>query len=429
VRNRYTFNVLKALSVLIVLMLFSCKKRESSVGKEVLNQNDLLGSHQMDTFQLITYSLAEDSVISDNPTYALLGAYSDPVFGSVNANFYTQIRLSALSPNFGDPSKLSVDSVVLSLQYAGIYGELTPQKIAVYQLTEPLSLDSTYYSFSNKTHSGQNLVEQGFETISPNPYGSVVVGKETVSPQLRIRLKNSLGMALITEAMSGGGNFSSDTQFSNFFNGLHVRMENSSLGSGKGGVLYFSLNKPWSKLTIFYTVSGQQKSFDFIINDKCADFNHVDINNAGTSVESALNNSLLGNSEYYAQAFKTRAVVKIPGMKFLPSTTIIHKAQLILPTQYQTGSKYQPPKELNTLIKQGNLFVSVSDVSIYDFSLKQYVIDLRDHLQAIVNKNYTGDELILSPRMFITSSDRVIFNGPNTINKKKPKLIVTYTTF
>jgi hypothetical protein len=236
-------------------------------------------------------------------------------------------------------------------------------------------------------------------------------------------------MALITEAMSGGGNFSSDTQFSNFFNGLHVRMENSSLGSGKGGVLYFSLNKPWSKLTIFYTVSGQQKSFDFIINDKCADFNHVDINNAGTSVESALNNSLLGNSEYYAQAFKTRAVVKIPGMKFLPSTTIIHKAQLILPTQYQTGSKYQPPKELNTLIKQGNLFVSVSDVSIYDFSLKQYVIDLRDHLQAIVNKNYTGDELILSPRMFITSSDRVIFNGPNTINKKKPKLIVTYTTF
>ena len=34
-----------------------------------------------------------------------------------------------------------------------------------------------------------------------------------------------------------------------------------------------------------------------------------------------------------------------------------------------------------------------------------------------------------SPRFFINSAERVIFNGPNTINKSKPKLVVTYTEF
>jgi hypothetical protein len=37
--------------------------------------------------------------------------------------------------------------------------------------------------------------------------------------------------------------------------------------------------------------------------------------------------------------------------------------------------------------------------------------------------------LVFSPRFFITSGDRIVFNGQNTINKKKPQLIITYTEY
>ncbi len=413
---------------LVIFILLSCKKRESNVGSGVLDTNELLGSAQIDTFQLTTFSIEEDSVISDNPAFALLGSYNDPVFGTVNASFYTQLRLSGLNPNFGDPSTISIDSVVLGLEYAGYYGEFSPQTVEVYQMTESIDIDSTYYSFTTKSTSSVDLVEPGYGTFKPNPEGITVIGKDTVDTQLRIKLKNSLGLKLITDA-STGADFSSNENFLNYFKGLHVKVNNGPQASGKGGVFYFNINDPLSKLTIYYTQSGNQKTFDFLINSECADFNHVKVNNSDKPVEKVVNDTISGQKEYYSQAFKTRAVVRIPGMKKIPSNAIIHKAQLILPTQYQTGAKYLPPDQLSVAIKTEGKLSGIGVFGLYDYALKHYTIDVRTYLQALVSKQVETDELILSPRLFITSADRVIFNGPTTINKKKPKLIVTFTTF
>lgn len=420
---------LSATFFLVVSLLISCKKRESSVGEDVLDPNDLLGSAQVDTFQLTTFAYAEDSVISDNPAFALLGSYNDPKFGTVNANFYTQLRLSGLNPNFGDISTITIDSVMLGLEYAGYYGEFSPQTVEVYELTESIDIDSTYYSFTTKTTSSTNLVEPGYGTFTPNPEGITVIGTDTVDTQLRIKLKNTLGTQMITEASSGGTNFTSNDNFLSYFKGLHVRVNNSSQLSGKGGVFYFNINDPLSKLTIYYTQDGEQKTFDLLINTECADFNHVEVNNSGKPVENVLNDTISGQKEFYAQAFKSRAIVQIPGMKKLPKNAIIHKAQLILPVQYQTGAKYLPPDELSVAIREDGKLSGIGVFGIFDYALKQYTVDVRTYLQALVSGQVSTDELIFSPRLFITSSDRVIFNGPNTINKKKPKLIVTYTTF
>jgi hypothetical protein len=97
--------------------------------------------------------------------------------------------------------------------------------------------------------------------------------------------------------------------------------------------------------------------------------------------------------------------------------------------QYQTGAKYLPPDELSVAIREDGKLSGIGVFGIFDYALKQYTVDVRTYLQALVSGQVSTDELIFSPRLFITSSDRVIFNGPNTINKKKPKLIVTYTTF
>jgi hypothetical protein len=412
-----------------VTVLISCKKRESNVGLGVMDPNELLGSSQVDTFQLSTFSILEDSVISDNPAYALLGSYNDPTFGTVNANFYTQLRLSGFNPNFGDITQIGIDSVVLGLKYAGYYGELSAQNVEVHEITESIYLDSTYYSFSTKAVSPVDLVEPGYGIFVPSPDGKTIVGTDTLEAQLRIRLKNSFGSQMIEEASSGGTNFSSNENFLSYLKGLHVKVDNGIQASGKGGVFYFNITHPQSKLTIYYSQSGEQKTFDFLLNSECADFNHVDINNAGKPVQNVLNDTLSGQNEFYAQAFKTRAVVKIPGMKNISSNAVIHKAQLILPIQYQTGAKYVPPNELTVAVRINGNLAGIGLFGTYDYVLKQYTMDIRNFLQSLVSQEVNTDELVISPRMFITSADRVIFNGPNTVNKKKPKLIVTYTTF
>jgi hypothetical protein len=50
-------------------------------------------------------------------------------------------------------------------------------------------------------------------------------------------------------------------------------------------------------------------------------------------------------------------------------------------------------------------------------------------MQAVLKGTIENTGLIVSPRFFINSAERIIFNGKNTSNKKKPQLIVTYTTF
>ena len=60
---------------------------------------------------------------------------------------------------------------------------------------------------------------------------------------------------------------------------------------------------------------------------------------------------------------------------------------------------------------------------------KHFRIEVRDYMQAVLKGTIENTGLIVSTRFFINSAERIIFNGKNTSNKKKPKLIVTYTNF
>ena len=252
---------------------------------------------------------------------------------------------------------------------------------------------------------------------------------DTVDTQLRIRLNTALAQQFITEAASGSNTFASNDNFLNYFKGLHVKVNNGIQSSGTGGAFYFDLNDALSKMTIYYTQDLIQKRYDFLINSECADFNHVDVNNSGTNVQTVINDTISGQSEYYAQAFNSRAIIDIPGIENIPKNAVIHKAELILPIQYQTGAKYLPPNELSVSARINGVLSGIGVFGFFDYSYKKYTIDIKNYLQAYVSGQINTTELILSPRFFINSAERVIFNGPNTINKSKPKLVVTYTEF
>jgi hypothetical protein len=183
---------------------------------------------------------------------------------------------------------------------------------------------------------------------------------------------------------------------------------------------------------MYFRQDGIFKTFDLLLNASCVDFTHVDINSNGTAVENVVQNTSLGKNEFYAQALKHRAIVKIPGLNNLPQKTIIHKAELSLPIQYQTGYRYKPGVgvSVSTKVKStDNFYTSLSTLGEYSDVKKLFFVDIRDYAQSIVAGDLENTGLVISPRFFINSAERIVFNGLNTTNKVKPKLILTYTTY
>jgi len=427
-----TKNILIKCCALLLLLVVSCKKKDSVLGKDVIDPYAYLNGTTTDTFDIITTIIEEDSIITDNAANVVLGSYNDPKFGKFEASFYTQLRLDGVNPNFGSVSTIVVDSFVLALEYVGYYGDLSPQTFEVYELNEDLYLDSTYYAFTNKNTKPGNLVPVGTELMTPDPFNKAVVGGDSLLPQLRIQLNTSLATALINEATSGSTTFASNESFLSYFKGLKVKTNNGTQASGTGGILYFNINSPASKATIYFTQDGVQKTYDLLINTSCADFTHVEKDITGKPLEQLLQNESLGNIEFYAQAFNFRALVKIPGLNNLKKNQLIHRANLHLPIQFQSNYRYKPGLNISvaTRIKEAvQTYTNLGVLGSYDDYTKEYSVDLKQYTQAIINKDIENTGIILSPRYFINSAERIVFNGKNTINKAKPRLVVTYTTY
>ena len=420
------------LFILFFVVLVACKKKEYQLGSDLIDQSTILGGISADTFDIISYTIEEDSVISDNAANVLLGSYNDPLFGSFNSSFYTQFRLAGVDPNFGDPSTIKIDSFVLGLEYLGYYGDFDPQTFEVYELQEAMSIDSTYYSFSTLTHSGNNLVPFENTTLTPNPLEPTIIGSDTVSSQLRIYLDTNLARSLITEATSGSSTFSSNEEFLEYFKGLYIKTNNTIQAQGNGAIYYFDVNDPSSKATIYFHQDTVATSYDLLINSECADFSNVQIENTGSSVDMVIQDSTLGSQTFYAQAFKHRAALSIPGLINLPENIVIHRADLELPIQFQTGYKYQPGGNLSVATRAdstSNDLLNVGVIGVYDDLNKRFNVNIRDYVQAIANKSFDLTELVFSPLYFINSAERIVFNGKNTINKDRPRLVLTYTTY
>src|SRR5690606_18005935 len=132
------------------------------------------------------------------------------------------------------------------------------------------------------------------------------------------------------------------------------------------------------KLTIYYIQGGKQNKFDFLINSNCADFNHIDIDNSMTNVETVNNDTISGQVQYYAQAFGSRAVIEVPGLSGIPSTAVVHSATLELPVAYQDRNEYSPGFDISvaTRLDETDNLYSVGVNGAYDSFTKSFKIDL-----------------------------------------------------
>lgn len=405
----------------------SCKKKKSPVGTQALPSGSIMNSDGLDTFQIHTYTVEEDTVLTMDPEFNLIGSFNDEVFGTVEAEFYSQLTLSGFSPDFGDISSLTVDSAVVAFEFGGYYGNLNEQLFEIYEITEDLSRDSSYTRNSVVATSTQNLVPTGNNEglITPDPEKSAIVGSDTLNPQLRIPLDPVFAKNLLTLAESA----TDDANFLDLFKGLHFKVNNAMLAPGEGSVIYLASTKPASKLTVYYTSGGEQASFDFIITGSAIDFNHVKTDYSMTRVQQVINDNSLGDEEFYAHAFATRAKVEFSSINDLPADIIVHDASLELPVNYYQGSNFYPSTEVNVSAKlfEGDDRKYVVSTVAYNKSKKAYVVDLRTYIQNIVKGEIQNNGLYISPKKYNTTTERLVFNGANSTNKKQPKLSIVYT--
>ena len=428
---------MKSLSALLLLLLVAtaCTKKDNGLGKEIIDPNAILNGITTDTFELYTYSILEDSTETKNASNVLLGSYIDPKFGKVEASVYTELRLPGLNPNFGDASQIVVDSFVLALEYVGYYGDLSPQTFEVYPLTDSLQNAASvkYYQFSTLSAASTNWVAAGQGTITPDPINDATVAGAKVDPQLRIHLDTNRAWDFINESTNNPATFATNAAFQDYFKGLKIAVNNPNQSSGQGAILYLDVNNnPASKMTIYFRLDGVKKTYDFNINSNCADFTHIDHEQANTPVAAILADTTLGQKAFYAQANKVRAMVKIPGLDQLPDNIIIHRADLSLPVQFQTGYRYKPGSRVTAASKLSAtdvFYTSLGIAGLYSDTKKQYDLDIRAYLQSLVNGKLENTGIVVSPLFFRNSAERIVFNGVETNNKKKPKLVVTYTSY
>lgn len=420
--------VLFATFFCISFALVSCKKNETTIGKEVLSENQILNSLVTDTFTLKTYTFKEDSVNSKNQRHALLGAIHDPKFGVTNASFYSQVRLDNPGTTFFGNAP-TVDSIVLSLGYAGYYGKATSQTFEVHEITEDINTESDYYSFSSVNFNGSDLVVPGKGIITPKPTTKVVVGTDTLGAQIRLPLVNSFATFLMNGV--AGGNYATQEAFKLFFKGFHLKVTNSNPGFNQGGVLYFDLNNINTRLTIYYKDDGVPKKYSYLLNGSCTNFNHMDFNSAGSSFQNVLDNPSAGQQEFYAQAFTSRAVIEFPTLKDLPKNVLIHKAELILPISYYTNDLLYPSSKVTTGLRilAGSNKIFAGEEFLFKSELKEYKIDLRQHIQRVLVDQVPNNGVLIRSSFFNSTAERIVFNGPDGPFKKKPRLVITYTNY
>jgi hypothetical protein len=420
--------------ILSAFIFSSCTKKDD-IGKELIElPGDKLGVGFTDTINILTYSERVDSFATSQLRTNMLGSYYDNVMGTTTTGFYTQIRMPSNDLEFGN--NVVCDSVVLTLEYAYLYGEdtLTSQNIKIYELDEDMYMDTAYYS--NKVFAVKQP-EIGNNDVVFNLQDSLYEGENKVHAHLRLKIDNSFGYKILDK--SGSTELSDNENFTKFIKGLYVVAEKKNTG---GALVGIQLLSAFSRLAIFYHNDEDTLIANFIINENTArvqNFDHDDyVNASGPFVSQVINGDTnLGKQNVYLQPMAAvKSYIKFPYLeKYSDNGPVaLNKAELILNVDgLFEDFNGAPPKialvkktfdgKLSYLIdkEEGGVYYG----GIYDEDKKMYYFTITRHLQSILN----GDEKDYGMYVLIEGSGispkRVVFGGPNNPNGMRLRMYYT----
>ncbi len=421
-----------ALLLPIIVALTQCTRPEQDLGLSLQPEGDLLNVFQTDTVTLFAFTEVEDSLQTDELSQSLLGNTVDPVTGRIMTSFYTQVRLAAPDIDFG--ANPECDSIVLSLKYTGqAQGLLTPQHFGVYEISDALDQAATYTSNQDFALTGANLVDFSKQPLSIEPLKRLVVGGDSVNPQLRIPLQLAFGNRLLT---AGSTVYSTNADWLEYFKGLYVY----SL-SVDGAVFNVDLVDVESRMRLYYHNDTDTLFYDYNINSLCARSNRFAHSFGNDAAGISSENPLDGSSRLFVQgAAALKARIDLPYIDaFSAERRVINKAELIVPLADALESRNTPIPQLFVLTENedgqsvglpGQLSTTIEIGGSFNVQTNQYRFNITRWFQDYLNGNQTVKRLYLVSGSAGISALRSVLAGPaadSSDPEANMRLVVTYS--
>lgn len=400
---RYTF------IFIFILWVVSCKVKNDD-GLAVLPQDSIDG--KFSTHHPITIeTIAIDSTVTSGLSAQTFGKYQDPYLGSLQAESYVQFLLSGTNVNFGEPSKLTLDSLVLWLYITSYYGdssEIAP--IYVYEINETFTSDQVYYQFSTLSTYPMNLSLVDNFQIQLDTTGNF---KRRV---YKIKLDNSLGNKLL---FANSSDLQDNNKFKDFFKGLKISSGHQNL------MLGFDVITDSSRLVLHYKVQENDtlinKTYNFYSDFiTAAKFTHFKRISNGTLYEQVINTQ---SQEYgfISAGVQNQLHIKI-SMDSLQNV-MVNRAELEIPVDtFAIGNqpKYLPPSIIFVYTSSadkkivGTYFTTAN----YNVEKKIYSVILTEKLNNYLRGTEENHGIILVPVFPGSSVNRAVIRGPQNLQNK-----------
>ena len=394
-----------------------------------------------DTIRIVTETEKGDTILADKISTGLAGVFRDSVFGLSTAAFNVQPLLPSNFLVFGEEDDVFIcDSVILSLEYEGSYGDITKsQTLEVYRIDEQLEFSTSYYSNSIvavqpavlANHTFVPNLDSAVRVVKPNGF----FGLDTISlsPQLRIPLDKALGTEILN---SPAIDVATNSQFTAFFNGLRVSPINpGNLSFNEQAIIYYALTSTNSQMTIYYrsistSNDTSRRAVDFPINSSSVRFNSFEHDYSGTPVETALQNSSYDAQHSYTLAMAgVQTLIKFPHLKnsFSDQKIVVNKAELVIPVANGSFSNFGFPEnvivatkdESGTLQFIPDFFEGITYFGgSFDAENQNYVFNISRYIQGVINGTENDNGLILLVSGSAVKADRAVIYGVDNLSGK-----------
>lgn len=443
--------------LLLGILLFNSCNDIDSFGSDLLDTG-WIHSKGVDSFHLVALPAPKDSTItfknystlrstnSSSPAFSI-GKMDDPVFGTVNVGFGSQLRI--IPSKDIDFLKSPIDSIVLSLRYDTnfFYGKyFEPMDIAVYPLFDPYNVVSTYYS--NQKLEIDKTIKLGEKTnFVPNKKDSLQIKLlDTIElklyPQLRFQLDTAAFMKIM-RSYPDTVYFKADS-FSKVFNGIAFVCEKGN------GILSVLPEHADSKITIYYHNSLDQASFrDLNMGSLAVKTPYYDINNQNSFAGQCIDGTISGDSLLSLQGFEGRDMeIKIP-YDSTWNNRFINYAYLQFYVAEPPGddiANFPLPSLLEIFERNSGSKVVIDDVTLglnsqsgytkifggnpikselNGKSVYLYKMNITRHFQKSLRAKKDMN-LIISPLYKLESAARLVFFGPGS-KSAQAKLFLTFS--
>lgn len=379
----------QALLLAAVLIVSSCEENPAIIGTGLLPGKDFVTIKSTDDIGVDVYTQYIDSVRTNNRTYSYLGKLADPYFGSVSADFVSQLRLTKAWPGGGTPV---IDSVRLFFTLLGAKGSLGSDivhQIKIYEINEKLESSTSYYSNRNPNIKNE-LVSFNLPPIT----------QDTLK-YIKIIVPDSVGERLMSDTTRLTQDIDS-LDFRSFFKGIYV-----SYGDNPQPiymVLPFSAGEFY--IRVYYTnTKGKGQIYDFIINSNSVRYNRYS-HTFPTALQEILN-SEVKDTLSYLQAFNgVFPRIVIPGlMTYRDSMPIsVNRARLTfsvyLDDVYYTTTTVPPQIYLSYTSPDSSINI-VSDYIVspsffdgkFNSSTKKYTFNIASFVQQYLDGKIEDPEI------------------------------------